>query len=689
MRTLIFIFVLLMVLEPAQARRRKKKYKKIKNAIARVAQVKGAVTMLLPGSKKAKIVKKGQRLPPDTSIVTKDKAFVRIIYKDKTQVNLRPNSKIIIVSKKPRKPGVLNLLKGHLRAKVVKRGSSRKNKFYIKTQTAAMGIRGTEFETVYNTDNRITTVVTLKGDVRMAKIDPNVVGQVKRRRKKLKKKVNNKGVDKVSKVNPLDLEELDKVLESHVAVSVKDGRFAGVMPKQKRASKPQRVNPEQLVAMINEDKKEKDKIKDIVVKDFKDDVPPEGIVNEKTGDYAPRAGGFVDLKTGIYLPPPKEAKFDKEHKVFVPPKEYGKVNEKTGDYVPPKGLELDAVSGFVLAEEKKDTEDKVLFAQLNIINQDIKSDILAPSMTISTDVIFPDHILNQADPWHFHSLIGYGTTSNVLETYYTENVATSDHANYAEADFNFAYIKSPKARWQVNPKADFHGLYYFRRNNQIVFRNNQVNITGGSDFSNLHSWNGHPAVANISATVHTSERVIDQDKKLSTFTKHAELDFSESLQVGKLRMKFAFALASYEGYKVGDRGSLLRPYFSFSRSVSASEKVELRGMMQRKATSQKIQEFDRDILGLGASYHSKELLPKWNFHLASDYYLIDRKEDSKNYAEKNWVTTAAIERNIAKRLSGVLQYTLLSQDAQNEDSQLRDYTSSSIGAYLRYNLQEL
>jgi hypothetical protein len=77
--------------------------------------------------------------------------------------------------------------------------------------------------------------------------------------------------------------------------------------------------------------------------------PPEGFFDAKTGAYAPRAGGFIDLASGRYVPPPPGSSFDPNTGVYTPPRAMGQFDPKSGMYVPPPGVELDPVQGFVPA----------------------------------------------------------------------------------------------------------------------------------------------------------------------------------------------------------------------------------------------------------------------------------------------------------------------------------------------------
>ena len=68
---------------------------------------------------------------------------------------------------------MISLLKGKLRTKVIPNlldPKTRKSKLFIKTKTAAMGVRGTDFTSIYNPSLENTSVITFEGDVRLPKL---------------------------------------------------------------------------------------------------------------------------------------------------------------------------------------------------------------------------------------------------------------------------------------------------------------------------------------------------------------------------------------------------------------------------------------------------------------------------------------------------------------------------------------
>ena len=86
-----------------------------------ITKLKGKVTILLPHQKEAINATMGLKIPEDSSIVTYDKSFISIVYEDKSMANIGSNSKVVITSiLKKDVPSVLALLKGSIRAKVIK-----------------------------------------------------------------------------------------------------------------------------------------------------------------------------------------------------------------------------------------------------------------------------------------------------------------------------------------------------------------------------------------------------------------------------------------------------------------------------------------------------------------------------------------------------------------------------------------
>lgn len=291
---------------------------------------------------------------PGNTVKTSARSFVKLLFQDKSQVNVGPDTTLKLETTQAGEPSLVNLVGGQIRAKVTKdllqEGSgSSADKLQIKTKTAAMGIRGTDFNVSFNQANNSTALITFEGNVAMAKIEGNESAA-------------------------------QALADSSQVQSVGPGQFSGTNPGQAQASVPVKISPAQLETLRrNENYEGMDKAAvkaDALASPLPPGVdpklfssgaeqamaesagkpmenaapsaiPPEGFFDAKTGAYAPRAGGFIDLATGLYVPPPPGSSFDPNTGVYLPPRAMGQFDAKSGMYVPPKGVALDAVKGFV------------------------------------------------------------------------------------------------------------------------------------------------------------------------------------------------------------------------------------------------------------------------------------------------------------------------------------------------------
>lgn len=355
-----------------------------KRYIAKVAKVRGKVTVLSPGQHKARVLRVGMRLKEDTSIVTAKRSFAQILFFDKTKLNIGPDSKALIVKGNTRtEPGVVGLLKGKLRTSVKKEPRKKlTEKFIIQTRNAAMGVRGTEFQTIYNPDGNLTSLLTYKGEVAMVKLDDSESENLDIERDSRTKKVKLKKAKK----RKFTKNNIKKVFKKKKAVVVKQGQFSGTVNKLETVSLPVKINPVQLnILYKNKDFKEskaKKKAKidpakeKLAIKPVEQDAPLEGVIDKDKKVFAPKAGGFLDLKTGLYIPPSNESKLNKKLGVYVD-KKTGGVNAASGEYIPPKGLKLDTEKGFVpdLKSAPK-VDKKVLLAKAKSLNETTATDVV-------------------------------------------------------------------------------------------------------------------------------------------------------------------------------------------------------------------------------------------------------------------------------------------------------------------------
>ncbi|MDD5066093.1 MAG: FecR family protein [bacterium] len=112
--------------------------------LAKAELLTGKVTWSLKKDKKAKPVKIGQKFVTDSVITTGKKSSITLKLKNKSLIELKENSKLIINKDLMDKASV-SLLKGNGKFNIQKLMKS-KEEFNVYTPTAVVGVRGTEYE---------------------------------------------------------------------------------------------------------------------------------------------------------------------------------------------------------------------------------------------------------------------------------------------------------------------------------------------------------------------------------------------------------------------------------------------------------------------------------------------------------------------------------------------------------------
>lgn len=336
--------------------------------IAKVTMVRGSAMMKAAG-KSETALKLDDWVPEGATIVTKEKSVVKLTFTDKSQMNIGPNSEMAINKFGGGDAGLISVIKGQIRSQVTKDVLKHddKSKLLIKTKSAAMGIRGTSFSVGFTPENGNTSLITYEGNVALAQINEA----------------------EAANSSPAQFEQI--VSDPGRTVAVTEGLYAGANPNLDHATIPTKISPVQYEQMkTNETFEEKKAESSEPQKSYSSPIPPgvstlaatnsnaetlesqvkaevgasameeqakeltqavntppaEGFVDPNTGAVAPIAGGFIDMKTGIYIAPPPGSVFDPNTGVYVPPASYGTV-DASGSYKAPEGLKLTADGQFV------------------------------------------------------------------------------------------------------------------------------------------------------------------------------------------------------------------------------------------------------------------------------------------------------------------------------------------------------
>jgi hypothetical protein len=279
-------------------------------------------------------------------------------------MNLGPNSQMVINVFPPNDPGIITLVKGQLRSKVTKdymeMDDKNKSKLFIKTESAAMGIRGTDFQVNYNEENHNTSLITFEGAVAMSHINHS------------------------EKELMFDQRQLEHVISGEKAVMVKRGEISAInLNISEMAMVPTKLGMGQIQALKENEtgmKVATDTTLNATNKQFRSPIPPgidgsllastprvtdtdtkgksenntaKGFFDQKTGQYKLPAGSIIDLNSVNIIPPPVNAVFDNNSKMFVVPVSFGKIDPSTGEYKAPEGLKLGNDGKFQVVQPKE------------------------------------------------------------------------------------------------------------------------------------------------------------------------------------------------------------------------------------------------------------------------------------------------------------------------------------------------
>lgn len=316
------------------------------DGVAKVVIIKGTVTNLKDNSK----LKKDDWLPVGAVVKTEDKGFVKLIFLDKSTMNISPNSQIEIQSFPKDKAGIVNLVNGEIRSQVTKNYmeiDKKESKLFIKTRTAAMGVRGTHFQVNFNPENMNTSLITFEGAVALGAIND-------------------------LKIKGFNQKSLENIVSDASAVMVKRGEFSGVMPSiDTKPVAPVKINIKQLKILEKNDgsnastetksetktkmtrgtippgvsgeefqgASKKEVLKEISKVDIQtgsqvvvDQTKPTTKSESSNSNKSFRDGGYVNTQVVAYIAPPKNAAIDPMTKQPIIPVTLGRIDVKTGEY---------------------------------------------------------------------------------------------------------------------------------------------------------------------------------------------------------------------------------------------------------------------------------------------------------------------------------------------------------------------
>ncbi len=307
----------------------------------------------------------------DGSVVkTAEKSFVKIIFIDKSQMNIGPNSEMKIEKFTGKDSGVIDLVKGKIRSQVTKDylqiQDKDKSKLFIKTQNAVMGVRGTDF--MISTNGTNTATVLFEGEIVFNKMDArgetnssNLEAIVD---KGVRMQPGEFSVVEASRPNPtvpssLNIQQRES-LEKNQTFEADRSPGSGAADGAKNSVVPEGLNG---TIVSNTSDTLKTEMKDISGPATAN-LPaaagnPDGFVNGDT--VKPANGSFVHIESGIIIPPEPGSVLDKNTNTYISPAGTGSAGgvSASGNYIPPKNVEITNDGKILVAVKSADGVVKV------------------------------------------------------------------------------------------------------------------------------------------------------------------------------------------------------------------------------------------------------------------------------------------------------------------------------------------
>lgn len=330
--------------------------------VAVVKMLRGEAIMLNNGKKTPLSVE--SKVIAGATVQTSDKSFIRLIFTDKSQMNIGPNSEMKIEQFGGGDAGVIDLVKGKIRSQVSKdylqQKDKDKSKLFIKTPNAVMGVRGTDF--MISTNGANTSTVLFEGEVVFNKLDGaqsrdfstdtleavvNGPGTARMQPGEFSVQLQNGPQPTVPSV--LNVQQLE-TLEANPDFSQERAPGQNNIETSSKSVVPPGLSGE---SASNQPDSLKTEIAQVVSETSAAPVvskPSAELAKgfESNGQIKPTNGSFLHVDSGVVIPPPKNSVFDANSNSFIAAGGKSQVTAD-GNYQPPKDVTI-TTGGKVLVQ---------------------------------------------------------------------------------------------------------------------------------------------------------------------------------------------------------------------------------------------------------------------------------------------------------------------------------------------------
>ena len=322
--------------------------------VAVVKMIRGEVEVLTLG--KTSTLKVDDWVESGAVVRTAEKSFAKLVFIDKSSMNVGPNSEMKIEKFSGTESGVIDLVKGKIRSQVSKdylQMDKDQSKLFIKTKNAVMGVRGTDF--MISTNGKNTATILFEGEVVFNNLAEKGVTNPR-----ALEEVVNKGVRMfpgefsvvdVQRPNPTVPSLLN--VQQREALQKNENFDADRSPSSGSTSATKSVVPKGLNGAVVSNNSEvlKTEVSQVVtIEPAKPataaSATPDGFV---TGDNVkPANGSFVHIDSGIVIPPGPDSVLDPNTNTYIPGPDSGKV-AADGNFTPPSNVEITADGKILVA----------------------------------------------------------------------------------------------------------------------------------------------------------------------------------------------------------------------------------------------------------------------------------------------------------------------------------------------------
>lgn len=279
-------------------------------------------------------------------VKTSPKSFVKLVFIDKSQMNVGPSSEIKIEKFHNKDAGVIDLVRGKIRSQVTKdylqiKGKDR-SKLFIKTPNAVMGIRGTDF--MISTNGKNTAAILFEGEVVFNRLnDRNLTDTAKL------DDIVDRGVrmypGEFSAVGESGAPTVPALLNVHQRERLeKNGNFEK-NSSVSTAKATKSIVPAGLAGNVVSSKPAIE-VSKAERNDQRASHNPDSFMKE--GNVKPVNGSFVHIDSATIIAPGKDALFDENSNTYIASDKAGTVSSD-GSYNPPKGITINADGGFIIS----------------------------------------------------------------------------------------------------------------------------------------------------------------------------------------------------------------------------------------------------------------------------------------------------------------------------------------------------